>query len=101
MAKKTAKKSTKKSAKKGKTATVHIHTDSLAKFKKAAHSAGLAKDFKRAAGKTKKVVFVAVKRKNFDKLKELAGHHDLAAHPSARSLSACDCDPTDPFCICI
>lgn len=98
MAKKTAKKSTSK----GKAAaTVHIHAESLEKFKKAARSAGLAKDFKRAVGKTKKAVFVAVERKNFAKLKKLAAHSELAGHSSAKSLSDCDCDPTDPFCICI
>lgn len=94
-----ARKSVKKS--KAKKATVHVEVKSLENLKKAAHKAGLAKDFKSAVGKTKKTVFVQIDRKNFDKLKTLAGHAKLAAHPAAASVSNCDCDPTDPFCICI
>jgi len=96
-----ARKASKNSAKKGKKAglaVVHIHAKSLEGLKKAAQKAGLAKDFKSAVGKTKTAVFVQVNRKNFDKLKELAGHADLAQpHP----LSNCDCDPNDPFCFCM
>ena len=95
MAKKIAKKSN------AAIATVHVGAKSLEKLKKAAHKAGLAKDFKSAVGKTKKAVFVQIDRKNFDKLKGLAKHEKLAAHPAAASISNCDCDPSDPFCICI
>lgn len=92
----------KKSAKKGgATKAVHVGVKSLEKLQKAARKAGLAKDFKDAVGKTKKAVFVQIDHKNFGKLKKLVQHEKLAAHPTAKSLSDCDCDPQDPFCFCI
>lgn len=105
MAKKAVKKIAKKArkAKKAKAAAptpVHIQAKTLEKLEKAARKAGLSKRFKSAVGKTRKTVFVHVDRENFDKLKELVQHEKLAAHPTAQSLSNCDCDPDDIFCFC-
>jgi hypothetical protein len=69
----------------------------LEKIKKAADKAGLGKDFEKALGKNKETIFIRMDRKRFDKLKGfVASHPKLAPH-----MDDCDCDPNDPFCICI
>ena len=87
----------KKSATKSKSTHVHVDEKRLEKLKTAAHRAGVAKDFRQALGKTKKKVFVQIERKKFKELKKLAAKH---AHLDTH-LSDCDCDPNDPFCICL
>jgi hypothetical protein len=85
----------KKPAKKAK-ATVHVGMHRLEKIAKAADKAGIGKDFKKALGKNKETVFVKMDRARFHKLKNF-----VALHPTLTHLDDCDCDPNDPFCICL
>jgi hypothetical protein len=96
---KSAKKTTAKASAKGGSPTVNVGLYGMAKIVKMVHEAGLESDLNDTLGSKGKDKVVKVDRRSFNKIRNFVGSKpELANHPLARELSACD--PDDPYDIC-